>query len=137
HESGVANTADPLGGSYFVERLTLATERACYEYFDRIDALGGMVAAIEKGFPQKEIHDAAYAYQKAVDRKEEIIVGVNDFVTDEELERGLELHERRLARIEENLIEQQAELLNRVDQRLDRVTLLIQLGVPPALPGWQ
>jgi len=83
HESGVANTADPLGGSYFVERLTLATERACYEYFDRIDALGGMVAAIEKGFPQKEIHDAAYAYQKAVDRKEEIIVGVNDFVTEE------------------------------------------------------
>jgi len=58
-------------------------------------------------------------------------------MTDEELERGLELHERRLARIEENLIEQQAELLNRVDQRLDRVTLLIQLGVPPALPGWQ
>ena len=83
HESGVTNTADPLGGSYFVERLTLATERACYEYFDRIDALGGMVAAIEKGFPQKEIHDAAYAYQKAVDRKEEIIVGVNDFVTEE------------------------------------------------------
>ncbi|PYV31363.1 MAG: methylmalonyl-CoA mutase [Acidobacteria bacterium] len=83
HESGVANTADPLGGSYFVERLTLATERACYEYFDRIDALGGMVAAIERGFPQKEIHDAAYAYQKAVDRKEEIIVGVNDFVTEE------------------------------------------------------
>src|SRR5256712_12827305 len=83
HESGVANTADPLGGSYFVERLTLATERACYEYFDRIDALGGMVAAIERGFPQKEIHDAAYAYQKAVDRKEKIIVGVNDFVTEE------------------------------------------------------
>src|SRR5437867_2927552 len=83
HESGVANTADPLGGSYFVERLTLATERACYEYFDRIDALGGTVAAIERGFPQKEIHDAAYAYQKAVDRKEEIIVGVNDFVTEE------------------------------------------------------
>jgi len=58
-------------------------------------------------------------------------------MTDEELERGLELHERRVSRIEENLIEQQAELLNRVDQRLDRVTLLIQLGVPPALPGWQ
>ena len=83
HESGVTNTTDPLGGSYFVERLTLDTERACYEYFDRIDALGGMVAAIEKDFPQKEIHDAAYAYQKAVDRKEEIIVGVNDFVTEE------------------------------------------------------
>jgi len=83
HESGVASTVDPLAGSYFVEKLTLETERACYEYFDRIDALGGMVAAIEKGFPQREIHEAAYAYQKAVERKEEIIVGVNDFLTDE------------------------------------------------------
>lgn len=83
HESGVANTADPLGGSYFVEKLTLETERACYEYFDKIDAMGGMVAAIEKGFPQREIHEAAYAYQKAIERKEEIIVGVNDFLTDE------------------------------------------------------
>jgi methylmalonyl-CoA mutase N-terminal domain/subunit len=83
HESGVTNTADPLGGSYFVEKLTLETERACYEYFDKIDAMGGMVAAIEKGFPQREIHEAAYAYQKAVERKEEIIVGVNDFLTDE------------------------------------------------------
>ncbi len=84
HESGVANTADPLGGSYFLEKLTLDTERACYEYFDKIDALGGMVAAIEKGFPQKEIHEAAYAYQRAVEHKEKIIVGVNDFVAEEE-----------------------------------------------------
>ena len=84
HESGMTNTVDPLAGSYFVEKLTLETERACYGYFDRIDALGGMVAAIEKGFPQREIHDAAYAYQQAVERKEEIIVGVNDFVTEEE-----------------------------------------------------
>jgi len=83
HESGVANTVDPLGGSYFVEKLTLETERACYEYFDKIDAMGGMVAAIEKGFPQKEIHEAAYAYQKAIERKEEIMVGVNDFITED------------------------------------------------------
>jgi methylmalonyl-CoA mutase, N-terminal domain len=83
HESGVTNTVDPLAGSYFVERLTLDTERACLEYFDRIDALGGMVAAIEKGYPQKEIHDAAYTYQKAVERREKIIVGVNDFVNEE------------------------------------------------------
>jgi methylmalonyl-CoA mutase N-terminal domain/subunit len=83
HESGVSNTVDPLGGSYFVEKLTVETERASYEYFDRIDALGGMVAAIEKGFPQKEIHEAAYAYQKAVERKEKTIVGVNDFVIEE------------------------------------------------------
>ena len=84
HESGVASVADPLGGSYFLERLTLDTERACYEYFEKIDALGGMVAAIEKGFPQKEIHEAAYAYQREVERKEKIIVGVNDFVAEEE-----------------------------------------------------
>ncbi|HLY63694.1 MAG TPA: methylmalonyl-CoA mutase family protein [Terriglobia bacterium] len=83
HESGVADTADPLGGSYYVEKLTLDTERACYDYFDKIDALGGMVPAIEKGFPQREIHEAAYAYQKAVERKEEIIVGVNDFLSEE------------------------------------------------------
>jgi methylmalonyl-CoA mutase N-terminal domain/subunit len=83
HESGVTRTVDPLAGSYFLEKLTLQTERACYQYFDKIDALGGMVAAIEKGFPQKEIHDAAYAYQQAVERKESIIVGVNDFVSEE------------------------------------------------------
>jgi methylmalonyl-CoA mutase, N-terminal domain len=84
HESGVAEVADPLGGSYFLERLTLDTERACYEYFDKIDALGGMVAAIEKGFPQKEIQEAAYTYQKQVERKEKIMVGVNDFAADED-----------------------------------------------------
>jgi methylmalonyl-CoA mutase N-terminal domain/subunit len=84
HESGITNTVDPLAGSYFVEKLTTETERACYRYFDKIDAQGGMVAAIEKGFPQKEIHDAAYAYQQSVERKEAIIVGVNDFVTEED-----------------------------------------------------
>jgi methylmalonyl-CoA mutase, N-terminal domain len=83
HESGVINTVDPLAGSYFVEKLTLETERACYEYFEKIDALGGMVAAIEKGFPQKEIHEAAYAYQKQLENKEKFIVGVNEFVTEE------------------------------------------------------
>jgi methylmalonyl-CoA mutase N-terminal domain/subunit len=66
-----------------VERLTLETERACWNYFDRIDALGGMVAAIEKGFPQREIHEAAYAYQQQLERKEKIMVGVNEFVSEE------------------------------------------------------
>ncbi|HXJ91807.1 MAG TPA: methylmalonyl-CoA mutase family protein [Terriglobia bacterium] len=83
HESGVPNTVDPLAGSYFVEKLTLETERACWNYFDRIDALGGMVAAIEKGFPQREIHEAAYAYQQQLERKEKIMVGVNEFVSEE------------------------------------------------------
>ncbi len=84
HESGVTNTVDPLAGSYFLEKLTLETERACYDYFQKIDAMGGMVPALERGYPQKEIHEAAYAYQKAVERKEKIIVGVNDFVTEED-----------------------------------------------------
>ncbi len=84
HESGVANTIDPLGGSYFIEDLTTKMERGCFDYFRRIDELGGMVEAIEAGFPQREIMDAAYAYQRAVDAKEKIVVGVNDFVDEEE-----------------------------------------------------
>ena len=84
YESGVANTIDPLGGSYFVEELTTKMERGCFDYFRRIDALGGMVEAIEAGFPQREIMDAAYAYQRAVDAKQKIIVGVNDFTDAEE-----------------------------------------------------
>src|SRR5690242_4586940 len=74
HESGVTQTADPLAGSYFIEKLTLETEQACYDYFQKIDAMGGMVPAIENGYPQKEIHDAAYAYQQAIERKDKIIV---------------------------------------------------------------
>ena len=80
HESGVANTIDPLAGSYFIEDLTTKMERGCFDYFRRIDELGGMVEAIEAGFPQREIMDAAYAYQRAVDSGEKIVVGVNDFV---------------------------------------------------------
>ena len=83
YESGVTNTVDPLGGSYFVERLTMETEQACYEYFRKIDAMGGMVAAIERGFPQREIADASYRYQRALDAKEKIMVGVNAFVCKE------------------------------------------------------
>ncbi len=84
HETGIANTADPFGGSYFLERLTLDMEKDCWEYFDRLDAMGGMVAAIEKGFPQREIQDASYEYQKAIEKKEKIIVGVNEFVMENE-----------------------------------------------------
>jgi len=83
YESGVTNTADPLGGSFFVESLTNEVERGAADYIERIDALGGMVAAIERGFPQREIADAAYRYQVSVDRKEKIIVGVNDYLTGE------------------------------------------------------
>ncbi len=84
HESGVVNTADPLGGSYFVEKLTSDIEAEALDYFRRIDAMGGMVAAVERGFPQREIQEAAFRFQKAVERKEKIIVGVNEYVMDEE-----------------------------------------------------
>jgi methylmalonyl-CoA mutase N-terminal domain/subunit len=84
YESGVTNTADPLGGSYFVETLTNEVERGARDYIEKIDALGGMVAAIERGFPQREIADAAYRYQVAVDRKEKIVVGVNDYFVEEQ-----------------------------------------------------
>jgi methylmalonyl-CoA mutase, N-terminal domain len=84
HESGVASTVDPFGGSYFVERLTLDMERGAQEYFDLIDRMGGMVEAIEEGFPQKEIADASYRFQEAVERREKVIVGVNDFVENDE-----------------------------------------------------
>ena len=100
HESGITNTVDPLAGSYFVEKLTTETERACYRYFDKIDGLGGMVAAVEKGFPQKEIHEAAYAYQQAVERKEEVIVGVNEFVTEEERPITLLVIDENVARLQ-------------------------------------
>jgi methylmalonyl-CoA mutase N-terminal domain/subunit len=83
HESGVVNTADPLGGSYFVEKLTNDIEAEALEYFRKIDALGGMVAAVERGFPQREIQEAAFQFQKAVERKDKVIVGVNDYVMDE------------------------------------------------------
>ncbi len=83
-EIGVVNTVDPLGGSYFLEALTEKMEQEALEYFRKIDAMGGMVSAIEKGFPQREIQDSAYQYQKAVERGEQVIVGVNKYtMTDE------------------------------------------------------
>jgi methylmalonyl-CoA mutase N-terminal domain/subunit len=83
HESGAANTIDPLGGSYFVEWLTDEMESGTYKYFDKVRALGGVVPAIEKGFFQQEIANASYQYQKEIDSRERIVVGVNDFVEDE------------------------------------------------------
>jgi methylmalonyl-CoA mutase N-terminal domain/subunit len=90
HETGVTNTIDPLGGSYFVESLTDELERAAYEYFARIDELGGMVEAIKRGFPQREIADASFRYQQEVDSRRRIVVGVNDYRL--EGEEGIELH---------------------------------------------
>ena len=78
------NVVDPLGGSYFVERLTLDMEEGAYRYFDTIDRMGGMVAAIEQGFPQREIAESAYRFQQAVEAREKLIVGVNAYVEDDE-----------------------------------------------------
>jgi len=78
-ETGVVHTVDPLGGSYYLEALTQKMEDEAMEYFRKIDAMGGMVEAIEKGFPQREIQDSAYHYQKAVERGEQVIVGVNKY----------------------------------------------------------
>jgi len=83
-ESGVANTVDPLAGSYFIESLTDRMESDAMAYIEKIDAMGGIVAAIESGFPQKEIADASYRYQQQIDRKDKIVVGVNAYVAAEE-----------------------------------------------------
>jgi methylmalonyl-CoA mutase N-terminal domain/subunit len=84
HETGVTDTIDPVGGSYFVERLTREVEEGVWSYLRRIDDLGGMVRAVEQGFPQKEIVDASYRYQQTVESREEVVVGVNRFVAEAE-----------------------------------------------------
>jgi len=105
HESGVINCADPLGGSYFVETLTAQMEKEAKDYIKKIDDMGGMVKAIELGFPQKEIADSAYWYQKAVEKKEKIIVGVNAFEMEHEPIPLLKIEEavaiQQLARLKE------------------------------------
>lgn len=82
-ETGVANTVDPLGGSYYVESLTQKMIDGCLDYFEKIDGFGGMVEAVEAGFPQREIQESAYQYQKAVERNEQVIVGVNKYAMEE------------------------------------------------------
>ncbi len=111
-ETGVANTVDPLGGSYYVESLTQKMEEGALDYFRRIDAMGGMVEAIEKGFPQREIQDSAYQYQKAVERGEKLIVGVNKYAMEDESAAVQTLV------IDESVREHQVERLQRTrDQR--------------------
>ena len=106
HETGVTNIVDPLGGSYFVETLTNEVERGAWNYIEKIDAMGGMVAAIEHGYPQREIAEASYRYQLALDKKEKIMVGVNDFVSDE---KPLEI-----LQIDETVAYRQTERLNKL-----------------------
>ena len=84
HESGVANIVDPLGGSYFLEALTREMEQGAKDYFDTIDRMGGMVVAVERGYPQREVAESAYRFQQAVEANQKVIVGVNDYLLDEE-----------------------------------------------------
>ena len=105
HESGVVNTVDPLAGSYFVEAMTNRMEQAAYEYFRRIEALGGVIPAIEKGFFQREIAEAAYRYQVEIDSHKRVIVGINEYKEDEPmriplLEMDPAGYERQVARLE-------------------------------------
>ncbi|MGE0102957.1 MAG: methylmalonyl-CoA mutase [Blastocatellales bacterium] len=114
HETGVTNTVDPLGGSYFIEKLTSELEEETWEYFRKIDSMGGMVEAIEAGYPQKEIHDSAYQYQRAVERGEKVIVGVNDY----QMETS-ELGEPNILQIDETVAELQQERLAELRRRRD------------------
>ena len=105
HESGVTNTVDPLAGSYFVEALTDRLEQETYDYFQKIEALGGVIPALEKGFFQREIAESAYRYQTEIDRRQRIVVGVNEYVEEEPiriplLEMDPQGYERQVARLE-------------------------------------
>jgi methylmalonyl-CoA mutase N-terminal domain/subunit len=120
YESGVTQTVDPLGGSYFVEKLTLDMEKGAFDYFDKLDAMGGMVKAIENGYPQKEIAEASYQYQRAVEAREKIIVGANDFVIEEEPPEILYIGESVAQRQTEKLKQLRASRdNNEVGRRLD------------------
>ena len=109
HETGVTSTVDPLGGSYFVETLTNEVERGAWDYIEKIDAMGGMVAAIERSYPQREIAEASYRYQRELDKKEKIMVGVNDFVSEEKPLEILQIDESVAHRQAERLAKLRAE----------------------------
>lgn len=113
-ETGVVNTVDPLGGSWYLESLTQKMVDGCFDYFDKIDGFGGMVEAIEAGFPQREIQESAYQYQKAVERGEQTIVGVNKYAMESEL------HKTDILQIDETVRDHQLERLAKTKQARDR-----------------
>jgi methylmalonyl-CoA mutase N-terminal domain/subunit len=114
HETGATNTIDPLGGSYFVEKLTAELEEEAWDYFRKIDAMGGMVEAVEAGFPQKEIQESAYRYQRAVERGEKVIVGVNAYQMNTD-----ELGEPNILQIDESVARLQEERLAKLRAKRD------------------
>jgi len=123
HESGVANTIDPLAGSYYVENLTNEMEERAMEYFKKLDDMGGAIAAIERGFFQKEIADSAYKYQREVDGKKRILVGVNDYTTEEKypikvLRVDPKVEEEHVARLQKLKRERDNRKVNEVLEKL-------------------
>ncbi len=120
-ETGVANTVDPLGGSYYLEALTQKMVDGCFDYFEKIDNFGGMVEAVEAGFPQREIQESAYQYQKAVEREEQIIVGVNKYQMETE-SRKIEI-----LQIDETVRDHQLERLQKVKDTRDQTAVEIAL----------
>ncbi len=125
-ETGAANTVDPLGGSYYVESLTQKMIDGCFDYFDKIDCFGGMVEAIEAGFPQCDIQESAYQYQKAVERGEQTIVGVNKYFMQDELSTTNILQidetvrETQLARLEQTKIKRDNGAVSKVLEKLKK-----------------
>jgi methylmalonyl-CoA mutase N-terminal domain/subunit len=126
HETGVTNTVDPLGGSYFVEALTNEAEAGAWDYIRRIDAMGGMVAAIEQSYPQREIAEASYRYQRELDKKEKIMVGVNDYVSEEKPLEILQIDEtvahRQSQRLKKLRAERSEDQVNRTLSALRKAT---------------
>jgi methylmalonyl-CoA mutase N-terminal domain/subunit len=139
-ESGVPNTVDPLGGSYAIEALTDRMERGCFEYFQRIDDMGDMLSAIEKGFPQRDIADSAYRYQQEVDAKQRILVGVNDFTQGNEEPIAIPIHaitresqERHLQRLQRVRRERNQPAVAEALQRLENTAREGRDNLMPAI----
>ncbi len=139
YESGVADTIDPLAGSYFVEAMTGEIEREVWKYLDKIEEMGGMLAAIEAGYPQKQIQDSSYAYQKEIDGGEQVIVGVNQFQVEEDLSHlktlkvSPEIEERQRQRLQQAKKERDAAAAHKA---LARVKAAAESGenlLPPIL----
>jgi methylmalonyl-CoA mutase N-terminal domain/subunit len=135
HESGVANTVDPLGGAYAVEALTDRIEEQVYDYFERIEAVGGVIPAIEQGFLQQEIADAAFRYQREIDERKRLVVGVNEYVEDQPPEIPIlridpEGYAKQRARLEQLREERDS---GAVGQALDRLRIAAE-GTENTMP---
>ena len=138
NESGITNTIDPLAGSYFVESLTNQIEEAAMKYIKKIDDMGGILTVIERGFIQKEITDSAYRYQRAVDKSEKIVIGINKYNTNEEinietLKVNPEVEEKQKRRLERLRNKRDKEKVKRALAEIRRVSLSEENLMPAVL----